>query len=583
MSAERSFDPILFEVIRNALLEATEEMSVALQRTAFSTNIKTRLDYSCAYVDAAGRMVAQSFGQPAHLVTAGTLVPRAVAEFGAENIHPGDQLVVNDPHRQASHLNDFFFIAPFYYESRLLGYVTNICHHVDVGGGAPASIGAFRETYQEGLILPVVKLVRGGDIDAGLWKVILANVRAKKEVAGDMRAQIAANDMGLQRLSSLFERYGRETIEFYIDRLLDYTEKRTRAEIEQLPRGIVSAEGWLDDDGITDEPVHLCARVTLDGQRVTFDFTGSDAQRWAPMNCNFTQTFTACVYVLKCLVDSDIPVNEGFYAPIEVIAPKGTVLNARHPGAIVGGWEVSMRVCEVLFKAFSEILPERVPAGTKGMICHVGFGGERPHTGEYYTFLETLAGGYGGRFNSDGPDAVQTHFQNTQNAPVEETEANYPVRITRLALIPDSEGPGKYRGGLGLCREYSFTDHEPVFTMLADRAKFAPEGLFGGCDGRHAHYERVRDDKRETIPSKGTTDVALGERIRVETAGGGGYGLAWERDPELVLRDVIEEKVSAERAREVYGVELDTTSWRVDAPATQRLRVALKARGQDSS
>ena len=242
-----------------------------------------------------------------------------------------------------------------------------------------------------------------------------------------------------------------------------------------------------------------------------------------------------------------------------------------------------MRVCEVLFKAFSEILPERVPAGTKGMICHVGFGGERPQPGEYYTYLETLAGGYGGRHNSDGPDAVQTHFQNTQNAPVEETEANYPVRITRLALIPDSEGPGKYRGGLGLCREYSFTDHEPVFTTLADRAKFAPEGLFGGCDGRHAHYERVRGDERETIPSKGTTDVALGERIRVETAGGGGYGLAWERDPALVLRDVIEEKVSAERAREVYGVELDTTRWRVDAPATQRLRAVLKERGQDSS
>ena len=577
MSTQPSFDPILFEVIRNALLEATEEMSIALQRTAFSTNIKTRLDYSCAFIDVSGRMVAQSFAQPAHLVTAGRLVPRAVSEFGAENIHPGDQLIVNDPHRQASHLNDFFFIAPFYYESRLLGYVTNICHHVDVGGGAPASIGSFRETYQEGLILPVVKLVAAGEIDAGLWKVILANVRAKKEVAGDMRAQIAANDMGLQRLTSLLERYGRETIEFYIDRLLDYTEKRTLSEIAQLPRGTVSAEGWLDDDGITDKPVHICARVTLDGETVSFDFTGTDEQRWAPMNCNLTQTFTACVYVLKCLVDPDIPVNEGFYAPIEVIAPPGSVLNARHPGAIVGGWEVSMRVCEVLFKAFSEMLPERVPAGTKGMICHVGFGGERPGTQEYYTYLETLAGGYGGRHNADGPDAVQTHFQNTQNAPVEETEVNYPVRITRLALIPDSEGPGKYRGGLGLCREYSFPGHEPVFTTLADRAKFAAPGLFGGADGRLAHYERTRDGLRVTIPSKGTTEVAIGESIRVETAGGGGYGPAWERDPELVLRDVILEKVSPERARDVYGVALDPATGQVDQAETERLRAALKS------
>ena len=576
MSAKPSFDPILFEVIRNALLEATEEMSVALQRTAFSTNIKTRLDYSCAFVDAAGRMVAQSFGQPAHLVTAGRLVPRAVAEFGPENIHPGDQLVVNDPHRQASHLNDFFFIAPFYFETQLIGYVVNICHHVDVGGGAPASIGSFRETYQEGLILPGVKLVTGGEVDAGLWKVILANVRAKKEVAGDMRAQIAANDMGVQRLSSLLQRYGRETIGFYIDRLLDYTEKRTRTELERLPRGTVSAEGFLDDDGITDEPVRLCARVTIDAEQVTFDFTGTDQQRWAPMNCNLTQTFTACVYVLKCLVDPDIPVNEGFYAPIEIIAPKGTVINARHPGAIVGGWEVSMRVCEVLFKALSEIVPERVPAGTKGMICHVGFGGERPGTGEYYTYLETLAGGYGGRHNADGPDAVQTHFQNTQNAPVEEMEVNYPVRITRLALIPDSEGPGKHRGGLGLCREYCFPEHEPQFTTLADRAKFAPLGLFGGREGRLARYERVRGDQRVRIPSKGTTEVAIDERIRVETAGGGGYGPAYERDPALVLRDVVEEKVSPERARDIYGVAVDTVTGQVDEPETQRLRVALK-------
>ena len=243
--AERRVDPILFEVIRNALVEVTEEMSVSLQRTAFSTNVKTRLDYSCAFVDAAGRMVAQAFCQPAHLVTIGRLVPRAVAEHGPENLAPGDMLVVNDPHRQASHLNDIFLIAPFYYEERLVGHLANICHHVDVGGGAPASIGAFRETYQEGIILPVVKLVARGEIDAGLWKMILANVSAKREVAGDLRAQISANRMGLRRLGALLDRYGEETLGFYIQHLLDYTEKRTRAEIEKLPRGTFEAQGFL--------------------------------------------------------------------------------------------------------------------------------------------------------------------------------------------------------------------------------------------------------------------------------------------------------------------------------------------------
>ena len=576
MDAGRRVDPILFEVIRNALVEVTEEMSVSLQRTAFSTNVKTRLDYSCAFVDAAGRMVAQAFCQPAHLVTIGRLVPRAVAEYGEENLAPGDMLVVNDPHRQASHLNDIFLIAPFHYRGELAGYLANICHHVDVGGGAPASIGAFRETYQEGIILPVVKLVARDEIDAGLWKMILANVRAKKEVAGDLRAQISANHLGLRRLEALLDRYGRDTLDFYVQHLLDYTEKRTRSEIEKLPHGTFEAEGRLDDDGMTDVPVRLQARVTLDGRKVAFDFAGTDAQRWAPMNCNLTQTFTACVYVLKCLIDPDVPVNEGFYQPIEVTAPEGSAVNARHPGAIVGGWEVSTRLCEVLFKALSQAVPDKVPAGTKGMICHVGFGAEDPRTGDYYTFLETLAGGYGGRCRSDGPDAVQTNIQNTQNAPVEETELNYPVRITRYSLIPDSEGPGRFRGGLGVCREYVFPDHEPIFTTLADRARFPPEGLFNGGDGRPARYLRIAGGEATTIPSKGTAPVKRGETVRVETCGGGGYGPPWERDPGLVLRDVLEEKLSVERARDVYGVSIDPADGSIDTARTTEYRRVLE-------
>ncbi len=565
-------DPILLEVIRNALVEVTEEMSVSIQRTAFSTNVKTRLDYSCAFVDSKGRMVAQAFCQPAHLVTIGRIVPRAIAEYGIENLEPGDGLLVNDPHRQASHLNDIFLISPFFYDSRLIGFVCNICHHVDVGGGAPASIGAFQEIYQEGIILPVVKLVSRGKINADLWKMISANVRAKKEVAGDLRAQIAANQMGIRRLNALLDRYGAETLNFYIDRLLEYTTQRVRAELQKLPRGVFQAECCLDDDGITSEPVRIKATVTIDGQRMVFDFSGTDAQRNAPMNCNMTQTFTACVYVLKCLVDPDIPVNEGFYEPIDVIAPSGSAVNVSHPGAVVGGWEVSMRICEVLFKALSDALPELIPAGCKGMVCHVGFGGKDAKTGEYYTFLETLAGGYGGRSRSDGPDAVQTHFQNTQNAPIEEIELNYPVRITRYTLVPDSEGAGKYRGGLGLCREYAFVDHEPLLTTLADRVKFPPWGLFGGLDGKTARYLLVDGEKMTRVPSKGTTRVAKGKLIRVETCGGGGYGPPEERDPHLVQTDVRQGKVSLQRAESVYKVGIVPSTGEIDWTRTEELR-----------
>jgi N-methylhydantoinase B len=570
------FDPILFEVIRNALVEATEEMSVCLQRTAYSTNIKTRLDYSCAFVDAQGRMVAQAFCQPAHLVTIGRIVPRAVTEYGPENLEPGDGLLVNDPHRQASHLNDIFLISPFFHEGELIGYVANTCHHVDVGGGAPASIGAFQEIYQEGVILPVVKLVSAGSLVTDIFKMLVANVRAKKEVPGDLRAQIAANGIGIRSLTNLLERHGKKKIRFYIDRLIEYSERRTRDQVRKLPEGSFQAEGFLDDDGITGQPVRLKARVTVDDGEVTFDFTGTDAQRRAPMNCNLTQTFTACVYVLKCLVDPDIPLNEGFYQPIHVIAPEGLAVNPRPPTAIVGGWEVCARLCDVLFKAFSDVLPEKVPAGTKAMICHAGFGGTDTRTNQYYCFLETLAGGYGGRIGSDGPDAVQMHAQNTQNAPIEETEQNYPVRITRYSLIPDSDGPGRFRGGLGLCREYTFVDHEPVFTILADRVKFPPWGLFGGEEGKCARYSLVSGGVEKEIGSKTSLTVKEGEAIRMETCGGGGYGPAWERAPELVLRDVREGKVSGSRARERYGVAIDPKRLTFDQEETARLRSELK-------
>ena len=583
MTENAATDPVLFEVIRNALVEATEEMSVTLRRTAYSTNIKTRLDYSCAFVDAAGRMVAQAFCQPAYLVTAGRIVPRAVTEYGPENLEPGDGLLVNDPHRQSSYLNDVFLIAPFYFEGKLIGYVANTCHHVDVGGGAPASIGVFREVYQEGFILPVVKLLSRGEVVEDVLKMFLANVRAAKEVAGDLRAQVAASNIGIRRLTQLFKRYGAEVLHRYVDRLIDYSEQRVRAEIRKLPQGTFEAEGCLDDDGITSEPVHLKARVSIEEDRVTFDFTGTDALRPAPMNCNLTQTFTGCVYVLKCLTDPDIPLNEGFYQPIHVIAPEGSAVNPRPPTAIVGGWEVCARLCEILFKALSPAVPDRVPAGTKGMICQIGFGGRDPRTGQYYCFYETMAGGYGGRHSSDGPDAVQTHVQNTQNAPVEETEQNYPVRITRYSLVPDSDGPGRFRGGLGLYREYQFIDHEPTFTILADRVRYPPWGLFGGAAGKPARYARITDGTNHEIPSKTTVSVARNDLIRLETCGGGGYGPAWEREPALVLRDVRERKISADRARELYGVAIDSRSGTIDFSETDRLRSALQCSSTPSS
>jgi len=398
---------------------------------------------------------------------------------------------------------------------------------------------------------------------------VLAQIRSKRETAGDFRAQVAANNTGVRRLSALLERLGPKTVAFYIDELIAYTERRTRAELTRLPKGVFTADGYVDSDGFTDEPVHLVAKLVIDDDGVLFDLTGSEFQRRAPVNATYAQTFSACAYVLKSLIDPDIPVNAGFYQLVRIVAPEGTVVNCISPAPVVGGWETQTRLVDVILKALASAIPDRIPAGTKAMMCQVAFGGIDPRTGELYAFYETIAGGYGGRATSDGPDAVQTHGQNTENAPIEETEINYPVRINRYDLVNDSEGAGKYRGGLGLRRDYFF-DHEVSFTILADRDRWGPWGLFGGLSGRKASYVLNPDTDAVELGSKVTIQLNPGDVVSYRTCGGGGYSPPEERDPQLVLRDVRDGKVSLNRAREVYGVAINAHSWVVDELEKQR-------------
>ena len=551
-----TIDAIAFEVIRNALVAATDEMVLALRRSAYSTNIKTRSDFSCAFFDADLRCVAQGFAQPVHLGSMVEQTPRAVRDYGPENLGPGDVIICNDPFPSGVHLNDVSLISPVHApDGTLLGYVANLAHHVDVGGGAPASVGAFREVFQEGVIIPPVKIVEAGRIVPDVFALILGQIRSKHETAGDFRAQIAANNTGVRRLQALVERHGLETISATMSELLDYTERRTRSELAVLPHGTWDAEGSVDTDGYTDEPVHLNASVTIGPDGVRFDTAGSDPQRRAPVNSTFAQTYSACAYALKCLIDPDLPVNDGFYRLLTVDAPAGSVTNCRWPSPVVGGWETQTRLVDVIFRALLPALPERLPAGTKAMMCHAGFGGVDSVSGSDYCFLETFGGGYGGRAASDGPDAVQAHGQNTENAPVEETELNYPVRISRLSLVEDSDGAGRFRGGLGLRKDYLF-DRPTTFTVLADRTVHGPAGAFGGLDGQTAEFVLIRDGVETRLSPKSTFEVEPGDLVSYRTCGGGGYGPPSERDPELVRRDVREGKVSAERAREVYGVKL---------------------------
>lgn len=569
-------DPIKFEVIRNALSQATEEMSLTLRRAAYSTNIKTRGDFSCALFDNKLRPVAQAFTQPNHLGSLVILVPNAVRAYGEDNLNPGDAILVNDPFIGGVHLNDITLISPVYAGDERIGYVANLAHHVDVGGGAPASIGAFKEVYQEGVIIPPVRLVENWAVVTDIFQLVLAQIRSKHETAGDLRAQIAANNTGGRRLLSLSQQHGTNELNYYIEELIAYTSRRTSLEIARLPLGRYEAEGVIDFDGFSPDPVVLKTQITVNRGGVVFDFAGTDMQRRAPVNSTYSMTYAACAYVLKALIDPDIPVNEGFYRYVSMTAPAGTVIHAVAPAPIVGGWETHMRLTDVMLRALAKPMPERVPAGTKGMICHAGFGGLLEN-GSYFCFLETLAGGYGGRQNKDGPDAVQTHGQNTENAPIEETEMNYPVKILRYELVNDSAGAGRHRGGLGLRRDYQF-EQSVSFTVLADRERWGPAGLFGGQDGKRATYTlNPGQEGSRLLTAKETIELKPGDVVSYRTCGGGGYGSPLERDTRLVETDVLQSKVSWQNSAELYGVVINAETGKVDLAATMHRRQEMQA------
>jgi N-methylhydantoinase B len=568
-------DPVRFEVLRNALLAITEEMGATLRRAAYSTNIKTRGDFSCAFFDRDLRTIAQAFAQPSHLGSLAHIVPHAIRAYGAEHLVPGDGILINDPYLGGVHLNDITLITPVFFRETLVGYVANIAHHVDVGGGAPGSIGVSNEIYQEGMVIPPVRFVKGGEIDRDLFAMIRANFRGTKEISGDFRAQTAANRLGVQRLGALLEPYGTAEFTRYLDELLHYTERRTATAFAQFPDGTFSAESYMDGDGIGNEPIHLVATVHMAQGRVSVDLTECDVQRPSPTNATLAQTYSGVVYVLKCLIDPDIPVNDGLYRLVDIRTRPGTVVAARHPAAVAAGWEVAMQLCDLLFKALAEPLPDRVLAGTKGCICNIAFGGINPVNDEYFTYYETIAGGYGATRHNDGMDAVQAHFQNTENAPVEETEANYPVRILRYELIDDSEGAGRQRGGLGVRRDYTFPGHTPSFSILSDKAKYAPWGLFGGSAARPAKYILNPDTDARELPSKITLPLQPGDVVSVQTPGGGGCEPAWLRPPNLVAADVALGKLSCQRAQQVYGVVVHPETFRVDEAATADLRARM--------
>ena len=377
-AAALKMDPIRFEVMRSAFEAAADEMGAALRKASYSTNIKTRADFSCALFDSKLRIIAQSFSQPVHLASMSRMIPNAVRQYGIEKLRPGDALVMNHPYRGGVHLNDVAIIAPFFSGEKLQGYAATIAHHVDIGGYAPGGYCISTEVYQEGIIIPPIRLVSEGEIVDDVFNLILANIRSPRQSAGDFRAQIAASLLGQKRMAEIIAKVGEESVELFVDELIDYTERWAHAEISKLPDGVYEAETYLDDDGVSDRPIRLVLKAEIKGGRVSFDLTGSDAQRSSPMNATLTQTYSPLAYVVKCLIDSNIPTNQGFYRLIDVKAPEGTVVNCSPPVGVVGGWEVAMRLVCLSFRAFSEGMPDKVMAPTKSINCHMACGGLIP-------------------------------------------------------------------------------------------------------------------------------------------------------------------------------------------------------------
>ena len=527
-------DPIELEIFKNLYHSIAEEMGGALRRTAFSPNIKERRDYSCAVFDEEGEVIAMGDHMPVHLGSMPMSVQAAIERLHFE---PGDVAMLNDPFCGGTHLPDITLVAPVYLDSRKPKlpdfYVASRAHHADVGGTYPGSMGLCREIYQEGLRIPPVKLIRRGRTDADVLALVLNNVRTPTEREGDLGAQIAACHTGATRLAQICSHYGLAHAKRLARELLDYSEKMMLAFLEKSPPGAFGAEDFLDNDGLTDRPVRLAVTVTFHeaprsrqpSHLVTVDFTGTDAQVQGSINAVEAITYSACFYVFRCLLAEDVPATAGLMRSIRVIAPAGTVVNARPPAAVAGGnVETSQRIVDVLLRALSQALPDHIPAAASGTMNNLTIGGIDPRTGEPFAYYETIAGGMGARPAKSGVSGVHTHMTNSLNTPAEALEHAYPLRVHRYSLRPESGGAGKYQGGNGIVREIEvLTDAE--VTLLADRRQRGPYGLNGAADGACGQAEIVRSDgSTEKLPGKFNVRLQKGERIRIASPGGGGWG-----------------------------------------------------------
>jgi len=557
MTQPSDLDPITLEIVWSGLKSINDECWITIQKTAFSTNIKERHDHSTAIADAQGRLIAQAeMSLPIHLASLLDLMRILVVRYG-NDISEGDLFIANDPHvAGGTHLPDINMAMPVFAEGRLVAFVSNLAHHADVGGAARGSMsGGMSEIYQEGLRIPVMRLYRRGELDTQLLDLLLLNMRLPNERRGDLNAQIAACRLGVARMQQLFARYGAAVVESAFRQILARTTTRMRAGINLIPDGNYQFEDVLDDDGLKVRDVKFALSIRKKGERIVFDFTGSSPQ--VPGNVNLTRNAvqSAVCYALKALLDPDLPNNQAVIDAIEIIAPAGTVANCVAPAAVALRANTCQRVIDIVIGALADVLPDRAIGAANGANTSIVFAGVDPRNGAPYVYLETLGGGMGGRSDRDGKDGVQVHITNTSNLPVEAIEMEYPLRVEEYALIGDSGGAGRSRGGMGLRRSIRPVGHTCEFNGVGERFRHAPWGIFGGVAGKRGRFLLQSPDgtRSELSPKTGRLELRPDQLLIVETPGAGGYGRPAERDGSDIEKDRRSGKFTAAYLQLHYG------------------------------
>ncbi|MBW2565628.1 MAG: hydantoinase B/oxoprolinase family protein [Deltaproteobacteria bacterium] len=508
-------NPVTLEVFKHLILAIPEEMGGNLRRTAFSPNIKERLDESCALFDAKGRLIAQAEHIPVHLGAMPSAVEQVAADF--PRLSPGDQVIVNDPYRGGSHLPDITLIAPFFWKGELKGYVVNRAHHADVGGKTPGSMPGSSSTLdEEGIVIPPTLFVTQGAISEDVLRVFQKETRNPDERIGDLNAQVGANRLGASRCIDFIRRYGETAFDSFVEAIIDYSSSRVTAHLLALPNGMSEASDNLDGET---GPIRIMVKVKLEGDSFEIDFTGTAPQSEGNANAPISVTRSAVYYVLRCLIPADVPPNHGCYKTIRVKAPEGTLLNPRPPAAVSSGnVETSQRIVDVLLLALRDLFPDQIPAQGQGTMNNLALGWKER------TYYETIAGGMGAGPRHRGASAVHVHMTNTATTPTEVLESAYPIRVLKTELREGSGGAGLHPGGMGITRELLLLE-DAVVSIQSERRRFPPKGIAGGNDAACGENLLRRTDGTEVpLPNRITFQASKGETIVVNTPGGGGWG-----------------------------------------------------------